>query len=37
MQRQSVIQCFCGDLSVDSGNLEKQELAPFMVVLSFSH
>lgn len=41
MQRPSVLQCFIGDLSIDSighsGSLEKQELAPFLVFLSFSH
>lgn len=41
IQRPSVIHRFIGDLSIDSighsGSLEKQELAPFMVFLSFSH
>lgn len=41
MQRPSVLQCFTGDVSIDSighsGSLEKQELAPFVVFLSFSH
>lgn len=41
MQRLTVIQCSIGDLSIDSvgysGSLEKQELAPFMVFMSFSN
>lgn len=41
VQRSSVIQRLIGDLSIDSighvGSLGKQESAPLMVLLSFSH